>query len=235
MKNNLNIVGVIHARGGSVRVPLKNIKKLNGVPLIVYLINAAKKSKYLRRLIVSTDHKEIQNISLDAGAEVPFTRPEELSSDCPSEWVTQHAIEFIEEEEGKKVDIAVTFQPTTPFMETEDIDKCIEILINNSDLTSSFTSAFITDRPEGMYYYNENGKTEKYYKEKIPGGATQLLPKMVFPNGGAFATRRDNLFKDSELMTAKAGTHLMSYEKSIDIDHPIDFEFADYIAKKMNQ
>ena len=135
MSNNLNIVGVIHARGGSVRVPLKNIKKLNGVPLIVYIINAAKASKYLRRLIVSTDHEEIQKISLDAGAEVPFTRPPELSSDCPSEWVTQHAIKYVEEEESKPVDLAITFQPTTPFMQTEDIDKCIGLLLRVIKMT----------------------------------------------------------------------------------------------------
>jgi CMP-N,N'-diacetyllegionaminic acid synthase len=227
-----NIIGVIHARGGSKRIPLKNIKLLNGVPLIEYSIKAGLNSKYIRRLVVSTDHQEIRKIALTAGAEVPFVRPKELSTDCPSEWVSQHAVTFIEEEEGKKVDIVVSMQPTTPFIESQDIDECIELLIKNKKLTSSFTSAPITERPEAMYYYNGNTKLKKYYKDKIPGGDSQLLPKIVFPNGGAFVTRRDILFDRSELMTEHSGTCVMPFERSIDIDNPIDFEFAEFVINK---
>ena len=101
MNCDCNIVGVIHARGGSVRIPLKNIKPLNGTPLISYIIKAAIQSKYMRRIIVSTDDEQIKEISLNAGAEVPFMRPAELATDCPSEWVTQHAIKYVEDEEGE--------------------------------------------------------------------------------------------------------------------------------------
>ena len=86
------------------------------MPLISYMIKAALGSRYLRRVIVSTDHPEIKRISLESGAEVPFVRPEKLSEDCPSEWVTQHAVKFVETEESRKVDIVVTMQPTTPFV-----------------------------------------------------------------------------------------------------------------------
>jgi len=232
MSKTCNIIGIIHARGGSVRIPLKNIKPLNGIPLIEYSIKAGLNSRHIRRLIVSTDHRKIREIALNAGAEVPFVRPKKLSTDCPSEWVSQHAVKFVEEEENTKVDIVVSMQPTTPFIEADDIDKCIELLIENNNLTSSFTSAPITERPEGMYYYHSSDRLSKYYKDKIPGGDTKLLPKMVFPNGGAFVTRRDVLFEKSELMTEYAGTFVMPYERSVDIDNPIDFAFADFLAKE---
>ncbi len=97
-----SVIGVIHARGGSRRIPLKNIKPIGGRPLISYMIRAALASERLRRVIVSTDHPEIMKISLECGAEVPFVRPAKLAEDCPSEWVTRHEVEFIEKEEAKK-------------------------------------------------------------------------------------------------------------------------------------
>lgn len=112
------VLGVIHARGGSKRIPLKNIKILNGKPLIAYIISAALKAKTIDRLIVSTDHPDIIRISKEYGAEVPFIRPKDISEDVPSELVTQHAVNFIEQEEGRQIEIAVTFQPTTPFLLT---------------------------------------------------------------------------------------------------------------------
>src|SRR3989339_1299416 len=109
MKMPLNIIGIIPARGGSVRVPLKNIKLLAGKPLISYIISAALQSKYLRRVIVSTDHPEIKKISLQYGAEVPYERPKRISgSNATSIVVIQHVIRSIEKEEGKRVDIVVT-------------------------------------------------------------------------------------------------------------------------------
>ena len=120
------------------------------MPLISYMIKAALGSRYLRRVIVSTDHPEIKRISLESGAEVPFVRPEKLSEDCPSEWVTQHAVKFVETEESRKVDIVVTMQPTTPFCTSEDIDACIR-LIAKSGFDSTFTARIVRERPEWMF------------------------------------------------------------------------------------
>ena len=150
--NHMNIIGVTHARGGSKRIPLKNIKSLRGKPLVSYLITAALGSNYLKRVIVSTDHPEIKKISLEYGAEVPFIRPAHLAEDCPSEWVTQHAVEYVEQEEGIKVDIAVTMQPTTPFCTALDIDTCIESLLTNDEMTSAFTAKIVRERPELTAY-----------------------------------------------------------------------------------
>ena len=83
-------------------------------------------------MIVSTDHPEIIKISNEFGSEVPFVRPPEISEDVPSELVTQHAVRFLESKEDYPVDIAVTFQPTTPFCLPEDVDGCIDTLISSN-------------------------------------------------------------------------------------------------------
>jgi CMP-N-acetylneuraminic acid synthetase len=213
---------------------MKNIKLLNGKPLIAYMINAALGSNYLRRVIVSTDHPDIKQVSLDAGAEVPFLRPENLSTDCPSEWVTQHAVKFIEEEENEKIDIVVTMQPTTPFCNSEDIDTCIEKLLTSSVFDSVFTAAFVHERPEWMFKLKDNHAAVLISGEEIKGetGVYQSLPELVTVNGAAYATRRNTLFEEGVIISKNTGVHIMSHERSIDIDVPVDFEFAEFILKK---
>ena len=235
-ENSSNIVGIIHARGGSKRIPLKNLKLLNGIPLIGYMIKAALGSKLMQRVIVSSDHQEIIRISRDFGAEVPFVRPTELSEDVPSEYVTQHAVKYLEEETFQKIDIVVTLQPTTPFCTSEDIDACIKILLDNPDLESAVTSRKIHERPEWMFSV-DGYKAHLFMEGEYGGerGVVQSLPDMCIPNGAAFATKRDVLFEKNLIITNPTGIHIMSLEKSIDIDEPIDFKIAEFIAQHQDK
>lgn len=225
------IVGVIHARGGSKRIPLKNIKLLGGRPLISYMIKAALGSRLLDRVIVSTDHPEIKRISLECGAEVPFVRPPHLAEDCPSEWVTKHAVEFVENEEGHKIDIVVTMQPTTPFCLVDDIDACINLLLAEEGLNSVFSAKQIHDRPEWMFRVKEDSSAELFMGGEMKGerGVFQSLERMVIPNGAAYATRRDSLFSEGAIISKKTGVHVMPPERSVDIDEPIDMLFAEFL------
>lgn len=231
----VKILGVIHARGGSKRIPLKNIKPLGGKPLIAWLVEAALESKLMDRVLVSTDHPEIKKYSLEYGAEVPFDRPEDISWDCPSELVTQHAVKFVEDGQGEEIDIAVTMQPTTPFLQGADIDSCINMLMNNPGWNSVFTSVLVQERPEWMFTFDESGEAKKMLAGLITGdvGVSQSLPPLATPNGGAYATRRQELFDKNVLISEKTGVHIMSWERSVDIDEPIDFEFAELMAKKL--
>lgn len=230
----MNIIGVIHARGGSKRIPLKNIVLLGGKSLVSYMITAALKSKYLKRVIVSTDHPEIKKIALACGAEVPFMRPEKLAEDCPSEWVTKHAVEFVESQESKKVDIVVTMQPTTPFCRTFDIDACVSLLLENSNMGSAFTVKQVRERPEWMLRVKEGSFVELLIDGKFEGerGIFQCLPKLVIPNGAAYATTRNTLFEEGVLISKKTGSHLMPDVLSVDIDEPIDLLFAEFLLNK---
>jgi len=234
MKEIINIIGVIHARGGSKRIPLKNTKLLGGHPLVAYMIKAALNSKYLRRVIVSTDHDEISNISRQYGAEVPFVRPAHLAEDCPSEWVTKHAVAFVEEEEAKKIDIVVTMQPTTPFCTGVDIDAAIETLVKNENMNSVFTVKQVTEKPEWMFRLRENSCAELLMEGEMKGerGIFQSLEGLVIPNGAVYATRRDTLFQEEVLISKKTGVTIMPPERSVDIDEPIDFLFAEFLLTK---
>lgn len=228
-----HIVAVIHARGGSKRIPLKNIKVLNGTPLIGYVVKAAVGSSLLDRVIVSSDHEEIIEISKKYGADVPFVRPADIAEDVPSELVTQHAIKFHEDETGRKVDIAVTIQPTTPFVDTADVDATIQKLIENDELDSVFTAKLIHERPEWMFELNGNRATLFTGGEmKGERGVMQSLPDLYIPNGAVYATRRSVLFEKNVIVSDKTGIHEMSAEKSVDIDEPIDFMIAEVIGRE---
>lgn len=225
------IIGVIHARGGSKRIPLKNIKLIGGQPLISYMIKAALGSKLLDRVIVSTDHPEISRIALEGGAEVPFVRPPKLAEDCPSEWVTQHAVEFVENEEGDEISIAVTMQPTTPFCLSADIDACIKLLLAGNRFNSVFSAKVIHDRPEWMFKVKEDSSADLFLGGEMKGerGVFQSLDKMVVPNGAVYATRRETLFEEGVIISKKTGVYIMPPERSVDIDEPIDILFAEFL------
>ena len=229
---NQGILGVIHARGGSKRIPLKNIKPLAGQPLIAYMVEAAMECRLLDRLIVSTDHPEIARIAKEYGAEVPFMRPADLAEDVASELVTQHAVRFVEAE-GYPVRIVLTMQPTTPFCTAEDIDACITKMLD-SDLDTVFTACPVHERPEWMYRMEED-RAVPYTGRLVQGdaGISQKLPALYIPNGAVWATRRDVLMKRGLITGPNSGLVVMSRERSVDIDDPVDFVTAEAIAHEM--
>lgn len=228
-----NVVAVIHARGGSKRVPMKNIKPLGGRPLISYVVRAALKSRHLRRTIVSTDHPEIKRLSLEYGAEVPFDRPRDLSEDVPSELVTQHACRFVEAQDGKSLDAVVTLQPTTPFCRGEDIDRCIELLFESGADSVISAREVKDDRPEWMYRLVD-GWAISYQGLVFKGdlGVSQRLEPLYRPNGGIWVTRRDVLMHDGLILGPKCKMQVMPFERSIDIDEPIDFVIAEAVGRE---
>ncbi|NOS82940.1 MAG: acylneuraminate cytidylyltransferase family protein [Nitrospira sp.] len=231
-RESSGVIGVIHARGGSKRIPLKNIKLLAGRPLISYMVEAAVESRLLDRVIVSTDHPDIARIALDYGAEVPFMRPSDLSEDVASELVTQHAVRFVEGQ-GWRVSIALTMQPTTPFCTSEDIDACIAKMLE-TDLDTVFTACEIHERPEWMYRLN-GALALPFTGTLVQGdaGISQKLPKLYIPNGAVWATRRSVLMEQNLITGPHSGMVIMSRERSVDIDEPVDFVTAEAMANEL--
>ena len=130
-----NIFSIIPARSGSKGIPGKNIKLLNGIPLIAFSIQASLKSENISRTIVSTDSEEIANIARKFGAEVPFLRPSAISGDNSTDFeFFIHAIEWFKTNEGKIPDYFVHLRPTTPLREPNVIDKAINYFINHPEL-----------------------------------------------------------------------------------------------------
>src|SRR3989344_6216797 len=176
MYKDKKILCTILARGGSKRLPGKNIKLLNGVPLIGYAIKAAKGSQYIDRVIVSTDEEDIARVARDEGAEVPFMRPAELSSDTASVILAvQHTINYFREHESYIPDAHVLIQLTSPFIHKEDIDAAIETFFSTG-ANCCVSVCEITDRPELMGRLE--GERLTPFMEDIPSLRNQDMPKL---------------------------------------------------------
>ncbi len=228
-----HVIAVIHARGGSKRVPFKNIKLLAGKPLIAWCIEAALGAKSLDRVIVSTDHDDIAEAARAAGADVPFKRPAHLAEDVPSEEVTRHALEFHEQETGNALDVIVTIQPTTPFIQSEDIDACVQNLLENPDLDSAVSASEIHERPEWMCRRDDRGVIANWQGIAIKGdlGVSQTLEPLFMPNGGVYASNRSTIMELGVIKGPNCYGHIMSRTRSVDIDDPIDFLLAETVAE----
>lgn len=227
-----HVVAIIHARGGSQRIPLKNIAEVGGRPLVAWMIEAAIRSRRIERVIVSTDHDGIARAAIESGAEVPFQRPEELSTDCPSEWVTQHAVRFLEDE-GYPVSVPVTLQPTTPFCAPDDIDACVDLLLETgADTVITFRA--VHERPEWMYTL-ENGRAAKFLPGTYGGdsGISQKLPPMFIPNGAVYATSYECLMESGLIIGENVYGVVVPDDRSLDIDEPIDLEVANVLAARL--
>jgi N,N'-diacetyllegionaminate synthase len=234
-KNTLHVVAIIPARGGSVSVPLKNIKELNHRPLISYMVKAALAAKKVDRVIVSTDHEKIAELARQYGAEVPFKRPADISEDVPTEMVIQHAINYLEKKENYHVDIVVTLQATTPLVTGIDIDNAVSRLVEK-DVDSVVSVADIHEYPWWMMRY-QNNNFVPFMEQDIKGDITvrQNLPKLFIPNGGIYVTRRDVVMKESRIYGKRCEAYVMPKERSNDIDDILDFRIIESIIKDENE
>lgn len=226
----LRTVVVIPARGGSKGIPHKNIVDLAGKPLIAYTIQAALKSKNSQRVIVSTDDVKIAEVAKSYGAEVPFLRPAELAKDdTPSLLVIQHAVKYVEENEGHKVDVIVILQPTSPLRSEKYIDEAIEILLRTG-ADSVVTVCEVKHHP----FWSFTAKGDRLYpfsKKGITISKRQDLPEIYAVNGAVYAVRRNVLFEQNSLRGKDSRKVVMSYEESLDIDNYFDLFIAEMMLK----
>lgn len=233
MYNNKKILCIIPARGGSKRLPGKNIKLLNGVPLIGCAIRAAKGSHYIDKTIVSTDDEAIARVAREQGADVPFMRSAELASDTASTLpVLQHAVTFFEEK-GERFDLIVLIQPTVPGIEAGDIDAAVEKLIT-SGAHSCISVCEIIDRPEWMYRLGEGGMITPYADAST--APSQALEKLYRVSGAVYVTTRETLMEKNLIVdNSNCTAVVVPRERSTDIDTPADFAIAEALMKKRSE
>jgi N-acylneuraminate cytidylyltransferase len=229
----MDILTIIPARGGSKGIPEKNTKLLAGKPLIAYSIEAAIKSEYINRVVVSTDDDEIAQISKKYGAEV-IKRPSELAQDDSSTIdAVIHVLNTLENE-GYSADIVVLLQPTSPLRTQEDVDSAINLFIKNMDKCDSLVSVCEFDhspywslKVEGDYLKPNFG--EEYFKMR-----RQDLPKLYMPNGSIFISKKKSLLNSKSFYNGNKIPYFMKTEESIDIDTIIDFKLAELILEDKN-
>jgi len=236
ISDQLKILGVITARGGSKGIAGKNIKLLGGKPLVAYTIAVAKKSNLITRLIVSTDDEQIAAVARQYGADVPFMRPKELAQDStPHLPVMQHAIEFMEKKLGIQFDYAVIFQPTSPFRTVDDINGTLQKLIDTgADSAVSVYEIEPSAHPMKVKKL-EGDRVLPYCLEEPEGARRQDLPIAYKRSGAVYAMRRDLIMKENRLYGDYIVGHIVPRERSIDIDTPLDWLKAEYMLADLNR
>jgi len=229
-QNNLKILSIIPARGGSKGVTKKNIRLMAGKPLIFYSIEAGLKSEYIDRVVVTTENIEISKIAERYGAEV-IKRPEKLAKDdTPSPPVYKHAIRFLEKNKQYKPDIIVVLQPPTPLRTVEDIDSCIRKLIKEK-CDSVITLRKVEHPVHWMVKIDKNGKVYKYF-ELNEIKRRQDAADVYMPNGAVFVTWYDIFMKYCTMRGPDTRAIIMPQERSIDIDTELDFFIAEKLMDK---
>ena len=227
MKN----LAIIPARSGSKGLKDKNIKLLNGKPLIAYTIEAAIKSKMFDEVMVSTDSEEYADIAKKYGANVPFMRNSELSNDTASSWDVVRDVFDKYKEAGKEFDTVALLQPTSPLRTAEDIVKGYKILKDKS-ANSVIGVCEVDHSPLWMNTLPEDNSMGNFINPKVVGLPRQKLDKYYRINGALYIRRTDNLNKIEYIYSDKCYAFIMDKKKSIDIDDEYDFLFAEVLFSR---
>jgi CMP-N-acetylneuraminic acid synthetase len=201
------ILGVIPARGGSKGIPRKNLKKLCGKPLVVWTIEAAKKSKLLDRFVVSTEDEEIAEVSRKYGAEIADRPPELAKDETPILVVLQDILKKID------ADVVVLLNPTSPIRNPGLIDRCIRRFLDSA--ANSLATGF-------MCKYKEYGTYD---------GRRQDIEGFFYDDGNIYITKAD-LVRKGNRFGKKIERVILDKEQNVDIDDDFDFWLTEQILKK---
>ena len=224
---NKTFLAIIPARGGSKRLPRKNILDLCGKPLISWSIEAALKSKYISKVVVSSDDEEILNISSNFGADI-IKRPYELANDTATTFdAIKHTINNLE-----KYDYIVLLQPTSPLRNEKHIDEAIELL-EEKQADAIVSVCEMDHSPLWSNTLPEDGNMRGFLREEILNKRSQDLEKYYRLNGAVYICKTDKLLENkSFFLKDNIFAYIMDKKNSIDIDEEIDFEIAKVLINK---
>ena len=231
------IISIIPARGGSKGVPGKNIRLLDSKPLIAYSIKASLNSALITRTIVSTDSEEIAEIARQYGAEVPFIRPKRIAGDHSTDYeFFKHAIDWFEQNEGFVPDYFVHLRPTTPLRDPKQIDKAIELFINNPNATALRS---VHKMPETAYksFEIENNILKTIgtgvYSIDNANNARQSFPDTYYANGYVDVIKSCFVIENKLIH----GNHVMPFitDVVVEVDTHEDFLLLEYQISLTNK
>ncbi len=230
------ILCLINARGGSKGVPWKNIKPLGRKPLIGYSIEAAKASKLISHVVVSTDSMDIADVARNFGADVPFMRPAELASDTAKQIdAIIHAINFMEER-GNTYDYICILQPTCPFRSVDDVDGALNLLISSGG-DSVITVTDVGGRhPNTLYTMADNQQISPYVQNDGAGVLRQNFESLYWRTGSVYAMRRDVVMNEHSLYGKDIRGYPQPEERAFNIDSPFDWDLCEaYLAFRQSK
>lgn len=226
----MNALYLIPARGGSKGIPHKNIKALNGRPLLYYAIDSARSMADDIDICVSTDDPAIKDVAESYGLYTPFLRPEELATDeCGSQEVILHAIGFYEQKRNRKYDTVVLLQPTSPFRRKEDIEKCIE---KYNEMNYEMVVSVVEARTNPFYNcYIEKNELLYPIIEKQDVHRRQDAQKVYEYNGAVYVINTKALRSKPMSKFGRVGFYEMDELHSLDLDTMMDWRFAENLLQ----
>lgn len=232
------VLTIIPARGGSKSIPKKNIATLGGKPLLAWITEAVKRAKLSGRVVVSTDSEEIADVAKRYGAEVPFLRPADISTDLSTDLeFVLHALDWFEKNEEYVPDVVARFGPTTPLCPSSVIDASIDLLLKNPDIHSVRPISRLSHHPYKAWRTEGEFMVPAFPKDVTGFDEPYNLPRQLFPEmymhlGGA-GVAWSRVFKE---MHSTSGTVMkyviMDEVDAFDINHPSDFEIAEFFIQK---
>lgn len=231
MYKNKKILALITARGKSRRLPGKNIKPLLGKPLTAWTIIQANRSRYIDKIIVSTDSLKIAKISNRYGAETPFLRPKRLATDKSSSTdVVLHAMKWLRDNGHGDYDLVMLLQPTSPLRLTEDIDKAIELLFSKN-ARSIVSVCKVEYGPHWMSILPPNGRMKDFINLEAVGKRRKINTDFYKINGAIYLAYYNYIRSRGGFFGDKTFAYIMPRERSIDIDDIFDFKIAEWVMK----
>ncbi|PIE49105.1 MAG: acylneuraminate cytidylyltransferase [Flavobacteriales bacterium] len=229
----MRVLGLIPARGGSKGIPRKNIKLLNGKPLLQYTTEVALQSKLLSKVIISSDDDEIIRIGKKMGVEVPFKRPNLLANDnSPTLPVIQHALHFFKDKYNEEFDAVCLLQVTTPFRSVEFLDNAIQKFIkSNTDSLISVQKVPHTYNPHWVFVENHLNNLMIATGDKEIIARRQELPEAFHRDGSIYITKTKVLLDNNSLYGDSISYIESPKELYVNIDTEKDWEKAESIVK----
>lgn len=232
---DLSVLGIIPARGGSKGVPHKNVAPLGGMPLIAHTIRAARASRLLDDVVLSTDSQEIAAVAREYGLQVPWLRPAELAGDRAR--VQDAVLHLLDRYPAVgKMDYLLLLQPTAPFRKAEDIDNAICLAASyDADSVVSFAREE-SHHPYYMYRYEAEHDDEPArvypFAEYEPGLPRQEFPPCVYRNGAIYLVRRTYFLDHNSFISDACVPYLMPPDRSVNVDSPDDLAYAEFLLSR---
>lgn len=237
-EETLNIMGIIGIRSGSKSIPNKNIRYLIDKPLIGWILETAKQSQYINRLIVSTDSPEYAKIASSYGAEIPCLRPSNISSDNSTDFeYVQHMVNWLKKNENYNPDIIVRMMATVPLQLSEDIDNVVEKVISDPSADSAVVISEARQHPRKALKIVDDGFGSQKLVSYIDESASGVNPTLrqdydkAYFRSNVIALRTSVLSKTKTLTGDLIRFHIIPQDRAIDIDTEIDFELASTVLR----
>jgi N-acylneuraminate cytidylyltransferase/CMP-N,N'-diacetyllegionaminic acid synthase len=228
----VEILALIPARGGSKRVPHKNLLPVAHKPLIAWTIEAARAAKSLTRVVVSTDSEAIAAVSVQYGAEVPFIRPAELAQDhtCGMAPIL-HAVRWLDQHEAYQPDLVMCLQATSPLRAVADIEATIDLALQqHADAVVSLTP--VPYQPAWMKQVDSRGRIRDWLPGTQWATRCQDGPAVYALNGAIYLARRQVLLTRQNWYGDNTYAYVMPPERSLDVDTPWDMSLADVLLRE---